>query len=195
MAVARSKVGSPASPKRLCRLTTAATSLSGCASTPLTPSDTSDQPPEGDALVGIAKKRMKRIAKLEKKGKISAGEAEDGQAPCDQGHEPRGHSGHVPTEGEVIDVRQLFTADLHLGHAKVAGLRGFDDWIHHDAAVANNWREVVGECDTVWILGDFSCGREAHALRVLRNLPGRKRLILGNHDAAHPMRRRAPQAL
>src|SRR5690606_11442457 len=28
------------------------------------------------ALVGIAKKRMKRIAKLEKKGKISAGEAE-----------------------------------------------------------------------------------------------------------------------
>jgi len=26
--------------------------------------------------VGIAKKRMKRIAKLEKKGKISAGEAE-----------------------------------------------------------------------------------------------------------------------
>src|SRR5690606_25131616 len=76
MAVARSKVGSPASPKRLCRLTTAATSLSGCASTPLTPSDTSDQPPEGDALVGIAKKRMKRIAKLEKKGKISAGEAE-----------------------------------------------------------------------------------------------------------------------
>lgn len=95
----------------------------------------------------------------------------------------------------MIGVRQLFTADLHLGHAKVAGLRGFDDWIHHDAAVANNWRRVVGERDTVWILGDFSCGREAHALRVLRNLPGRKRLILGNHDAAHPMHRRAPQAL
>ncbi len=92
-------------------------------------------------------------------------------------------------------MKQLFTADLHLGHQKVAGLRGFDDWLHHDATIANNWRSAVDPKDTVWILGDFSCGREGHALRMLRSLPGKKRLILGNHDDAHPMHRHASQAM
>ncbi|PSL04100.1 calcineurin-like phosphoesterase family protein [Haloactinopolyspora alba] len=92
-------------------------------------------------------------------------------------------------------MRHLFTSDLHLGHEKVAGLRGFECAVEHDKEIGERWASVVGERDIVWVLGDFSCGAEDYALDLLHGLPGRKRLIVGNHDAAHPMHRRAAQAL
>jgi calcineurin-like phosphoesterase family protein len=90
--------------------------------------------------------------------------------------------------------RVLFTSDLHIGHAKVAGIRLFDSVEEHDAAIAERWREVVRKDDTVWVLGDIAMSSPAKALALLATLPGRKHLVWGNHDQGHPMNRSAPNA-
>lgn len=86
-----------------------------------------------------------------------------------------------------------FTSDLHLGHRKVAALRGYGDDeaapARHDLKVIYEWHDAVRPGDVVWILGDLSAGGSSatrRALDILGDLPGRKRLILGNHDPAHP---------
>ena len=85
-----------------------------------------------------------------------------------------------------------FTSDLHLGHRKVAELRGFDSVISHDLAIAEAWMAVVQPDDQVWVLGDLTSGSNgqlAPALTLLDALPGEKHLIAGNHDQVHPMNR------
>lgn len=82
-----------------------------------------------------------------------------------------------------------FTADLHFGHAKVAGLRGFDDTLDHDLTLAMNWIARINEGDQVWVLGDLSGGSataEKRALGLMRGLPGEKHLVSGNHDSVWP---------
>ena len=89
--------------------------------------------------------------------------------------------------------RHLFTSDLHLGHAHVADLRGFPDVETHDAAVRASIADAVASRDILWILGDVvgPGGEWLDALDWLYCLPCRVRLVLGNHDPAHPMHRRA----
>lgn len=83
-----------------------------------------------------------------------------------------------------------FTADPHLGgHRLVAEKRGFDCPEQHDAAIADRWRAVVRPGDQVWVLGDIAVNNPAVALMILAGLPGRKHLILGNHDTPHSMHR------
>lgn len=79
-----------------------------------------------------------------------------------------------------------FIGDLHFGHLKLATLRGFDNTVEHDMAIIRKWRKEVRENDVVHVLGDISGGTregEQHALAILANLPGRKRLVAGNHDS------------
>lgn len=45
-----------------------------------------------------------------------------------------------------------------------------------------NWNEVVGQEDTVFLLGDFAMGSVEKTLQVTRRLNGKKILIPGNHD-------------
>lgn len=87
-----------------------------------------------------------------------------------------------------------FTSDLHIGHRLVAGIRGF--WIStedssavadvdaHSGAIATAWLSTVKSDDIVWVLGDLcvSAGSWSFALDLLSKLPGRKRLVCGNHD-------------
>lgn len=92
----------------------------------------------------------------------------------------------------------FFTSDLHLGHPRVAQLRGFDSVEEHDAAVAERWCSVVRPNDTVFVLGDVTGGsgrgRLIDALFALGAFPGTKHLVAGNHDAVHPMHRDAHKA-
>lgn len=79
-----------------------------------------------------------------------------------------------------------FVGDLHFGHRKVAELRGFDTTDEHDAAIRKKWDRQVAPGDLVWVLGDLSSGGatgETLALETIASLPGRKRLIAGNHDS------------
>ena len=84
-----------------------------------------------------------------------------------------------------------FTSDLHISHEKVAAIRGFRFPSEHDETIRKNWLNQVEKDDQVWVLGDLAVHGYHAALEFLTDLPGRKHLILGNHDAAHPMHRNA----
>lgn len=92
-----------------------------------------------------------------------------------------------------------FTSDLHLWHSKVSALRGFGtieapDVEAHADALCERWIERVRPKQVIYVLGDISGGSTAatrRALATLATLPGRKRLIAGNHDPVHPMNRKA----
>jgi calcineurin-like phosphoesterase family protein len=92
----------------------------------------------------------------------------------------------------MVVMNTYFTSDLHLGHRLVAEHRGFgDDVAEHDATLAVRWISTVDPEDVVWVLGDISVTRPEAALASMSTWPGRKRLVLGNHDKAHPMYRDA----
>lgn len=83
--------------------------------------------------------------------------------------------------------------DLHFGHTMVASIRGFDSVDDHDRAIRTRWTKQVRESDLVYVLGDISAGgrqAEARALAILQELPGRKRLIAGNHDSVSSVHRK-----
>ena len=81
----------------------------------------------------------------------------------------------------------FFTSDLHLHDPRTALSRGYPDFRDHDKRIAANWIDQVTADDDVWVLGDLTDNRPNHALDIVRQLPGRKHLVLGNHDAGHPM--------
>lgn len=95
-------------------------------------------------------------------------------------------------------TRTYYTSDLHIGHRTVAALRGFDTPEAHDWALAEMWDGMVSRDDIVWVLGDISVGGvrpERDALTWIRERPGVKHLVSGNHDSCHPMRSHADKAL
>ena len=83
-----------------------------------------------------------------------------------------------------------YVADLHIGHRLIAEQRGFASPDEHDPELARRWDAVVGENDTVWVLGDISAGGrrgQVNALQWLASRRGTKHLVAGNHDGVHPM--------
>lgn len=79
----------------------------------------------------------------------------------------------------------FFIGDPHFFHEKVAKLRGFDDPREMNRVISFKWYKQVKEDDTVYVMGDLSAGGMENFIRglyLLRNLPGRKRFISGNHD-------------
>jgi calcineurin-like phosphoesterase family protein len=86
-----------------------------------------------------------------------------------------------------------FTSDLHLGHEKLAEIRGFDTIAEHDNQIIDTLDMLLGYGDILYVLGDISSGTnkaEAHALNLLGHIEKRARLKLipGNHDSCHPSR-------
>jgi calcineurin-like phosphoesterase family protein len=79
-------------------------------------------------------------------------------------------------------------SDTHFGHANMlkftrtdgSPAREFKSVEEMDECMVSRWNAVVGESDTVYHLGDVFFG-DGH--RHLGRLKGKKRLILGNHDA------------
>ena len=89
-----------------------------------------------------------------------------------------------------------YTSDPHFGHRLVARHRGFgEDTDAHDAEIIERWNGVVQDVDIVYVLGDLSISAPTRALAILSELPGRKRLISGNHDACWPAHQSAPRSL
>ena len=52
----------------------------------------------------------------------------------------------------------------------------------HDEWLIEKWNSTVRKPDEIYILGDFCLGNGERAEEILRQLKGRKHLILGNHD-------------
>ena len=77
-------------------------------------------------------------------------------------------------------------ADTHLFHKNIINYCGrpFENVEEMNNTIIKNWNRVVGKHDIVYVLGDFAlCGRDS-MIDIARQLNGRKRLILGNHDGA-----------
>lgn len=78
----------------------------------------------------------------------------------------------------------LYTSDLHFGHRNVINFdhRPFQDAEEMDHYMIALWNSRVQPDDTVYIVGDLCYRSERGAEWYLRQLKGRKILILGNHD-------------
>jgi len=78
-----------------------------------------------------------------------------------------------------------FIADTHFGHENILKMCGrpFDSIEAMNEALIAAWNGQVTGNDTVFLLGDmfFRCTNPEH---ILRQLKGRKRLIIGNHDSS-----------
>lgn len=79
--------------------------------------------------------------------------------------------------------RVWFTADLHLGHRSVLSYcdRPFADVQSMDAALVRQLGKV-GAADWLVIVGDVALGDHTLAFPMLRAVPCRKVLVVGNHD-------------
>jgi len=78
----------------------------------------------------------------------------------------------------------LFISDLHIGHRSIlkhCPARGGNNLDEHDAWVIQQCLSVKPNKRTLWwILGDVCF--DLSKMHLLDALPGRKRLVLGNHD-------------
>ena len=85
-------------------------------------------------------------------------------------------------EGQKI----WFTSDLHLGHRNVIRFcnRPFADEKEMGKSLIENWNNIVGDNDIVFVLGDTFWFNDSHSIkRVLSQLKGKDIYILpGNHD-------------
>lgn len=81
-------------------------------------------------------------------------------------------------------MRTWFTADLHLGHANVIKYaeRPFADVEEMNTELVRRWKAIVQPKDHVYLLGDFYFGPRGGAGPIIRDLPGVKYLVPGNHD-------------
>jgi len=81
--------------------------------------------------------------------------------------------------------RVLLIADMHFGHRAICKYRPFDTSENHDSLIIKNWKESVGKRDIVHVLGDAAF--TVQGLSKIAELPGRKKLIAGNHDSLNAM--------
>ncbi len=82
-----------------------------------------------------------------------------------------------------------FTADPHFNHANIIQLCDcpFDCVEMMDGHIIELYQSIVRNDDDLWILGDFTAGRQDEAGRnrgaqLFAAIPGRKHLVIGNHD-------------
>ena len=74
-----------------------------------------------------------------------------------------------------------FISDLHLGSSATARKRGFGSVEEHDDAIMDDILQRVNtKRDILYILGDIAMTNTA--LQRLREIPGRKFMVHGNHD-------------
>jgi calcineurin-like phosphoesterase family protein len=84
-----------------------------------------------------------------------------------------------------------FTSDWHYGHENMIeyGKRPFNKVGAMNRTLIANYKKCVEESDTCYFLGDLSLVGPAnwrYIEGVFKNLPGRKILVLGNHDKLNP---------
>lgn len=78
-----------------------------------------------------------------------------------------------------------FSSDHHFGHQNIIKYckRPFKDVTEMDEKLISNWNECVAKDDEVYYLGDFCFYKDIDVVKkLLKNLNGKKHLILGNHE-------------
>ena len=78
-----------------------------------------------------------------------------------------------------------YTADLHLGHLGIISMcqRPFRNLEEMHRTIIQNWNTRITSEDEVYIVGDVAYRCQIPDLETyLKQLPGHKHLIIGNHD-------------
>ncbi len=81
-----------------------------------------------------------------------------------------------------------YISDPHFGHDRIIDLckRPFNAVREMDDAIVGNIAAAVAPDDDLWIVGDFGFGETAqqpgYLEAIFERLPGRKHLVIGNHD-------------
>lgn len=77
-----------------------------------------------------------------------------------------------------------FTADLHLGHENIITHcdRPFASVEEMNKTLIENWNSRVTDRDDIYIVGDLAYRSAESVKNYLKNLRGKKHLIVGNHD-------------
>ena len=86
--------------------------------------------------------------------------------------------------GETVGT-DYFIADLHFGGEEIVRYenRPFGNVKEMENYMIKQWNSIVTKEDTVYVLGDFSTNQSAEEdSRILKELSGRKILVMGNHD-------------
>ena len=80
--------------------------------------------------------------------------------------------------------RKLYFADPHFGHENVIRLdhRPFISAEEMDLIMIENWQKKIRKDDEVYIVGDFCYRNGKDPEWYLEQLPGKKYLVIGNHD-------------
>lgn len=77
-------------------------------------------------------------------------------------------------------MRVLLISDTHFNHANIATY--CDRPENFTEILIRNWKARVHPDDTVIHLGDVAIGPRGRVVEILRELPGKKILVRGNHD-------------
>lgn len=75
---------------------------------------------------------------------------------------------------------QFVIGCTHFDDDTILQYRGFSSVEEMNLLLEENWKRAVSTDDEVFVLGDFALKRPAY---WVERLPGRKTLILGNHDS------------
>lgn len=76
-------------------------------------------------------------------------------------------------------MAKFFTADLHLGHEKIAHVRGFKFCVDHDDYLIDQINQKVTRTDDLYLLGDFGFRPCKYRPRIkCRHI----HFVIGNHD-------------
>lgn len=79
---------------------------------------------------------------------------------------------------------KYFTADFHFGEERLEIMqRPFSSTEEMHKEIIKNFSEILTEDDELYILGDVCNKNHPETLGLLDNIPGKKILIRGNHDA------------
>lgn len=96
-----------------------------------------------------------------------------------------GHPWPPPCSPFRVRNKTWLISDTHFGHQNIIKFAQRPE--SHEVIMLSNWIDRIGETDDVLHLGDVFLGKQGSPLRwakVIARLPGRKYLILGNHDKA-----------
>jgi len=66
-------------------------------------------------------------------------------------------------------------------------MREYEQCEEREYLILSNWRKMIKEEDIVIHLGDHVFGGTEKLEKLTRSLPGRKILVLGNHDSKPPL--------
>lgn len=81
-------------------------------------------------------------------------------------------------------------SDLHFSHKNIIRYenRPFADTEAMDKKLIYNWNSTVGKDDKVFCLGDVAFCSKTRTVELVRQLNGKKILVMGNHDRSRQVK-------